>query len=87
MDKSSLASQAAGLKEQQAATAKAVEDLKAEFSSEALVDLGMEKAADAARSVVVGPSGMPRPWVCITVAGTVALAAITVAVRVWGRKK
>ncbi|MDR0594952.1 MAG: hypothetical protein LBG60_17230 [Bifidobacteriaceae bacterium] len=87
MNKSSLDSLAAALKEQQAATAQAVARLKAEWSPEALAALGKQKAADAVKSAALEPSGRPKAWVFILVGVAVSLVAAGIAIRVAGRKK
>ncbi|MDR2566179.1 MAG: hypothetical protein LBC97_09025 [Bifidobacteriaceae bacterium] len=87
MDKSSLDSLAAGLKDQQAATAKVIAQLKAELSPESLVALGKEKAADAVRAATLEPSGRPKAWVLILVSVVCALTAVGIALRIARRKK
>ncbi|MDR1635084.1 MAG: hypothetical protein LBS27_09245 [Bifidobacteriaceae bacterium] len=87
MGKTTLDSLAAGLKGQQAAAAKAVAQLKAELSPEALVALGKEKAADAARSAALEPSGRPKPWVLILVSVIWALLVGGIVLRIARRRK
>ncbi|MDR2372675.1 MAG: hypothetical protein LBD77_00945 [Bifidobacteriaceae bacterium] len=87
MNKSSLDSLAAALKEQQAATARAVSQLRAELSPEALVALGKDKAADAVKAATLEPSGRPKRWVWIVAAATVALTVTAITLRIVRRSK
>jgi hypothetical protein len=82
MDKSSLETLADGLKNQQAATARAVDQLKQELSAANLAALGKEKAADAVRAVTLEPSGRPKPWVMIVASVAFALLVTGITLRV-----
>ncbi|MDR2453732.1 MAG: hypothetical protein LBD51_04120 [Bifidobacteriaceae bacterium] len=87
MHKPSPDSLAAQLKQQQAALALTVDQLKGQLAPAALAAAGRAKLAQAAKSAAVEPTGRPKPWVLIALAAATALLAAGLVARLARRRK
>ncbi|MDR2379703.1 MAG: hypothetical protein LBE08_00755 [Bifidobacteriaceae bacterium] len=87
MDKASLESLTAQLKEQQAAVTYTVDQLKEQLAPAALAEATKDKLTRATKAAWAEPSGRPKRWVLVAGAVVFALVVTGIVVRLAGRSK
>jgi hypothetical protein len=67
--------------------AESVAVVRAELSAKALAQFAKDQAADAAKQVVLTPSGSAQTWVRVLVGVVVGLAVVDLTLRIYRRRK